>query len=79
MHQESLKGASKLGRVVGATLGPGGRTIAIDPYQKSNFNQFSVYPKPVVTKDGVTVARHLNLLKTPLENVGGRLLIDAAE
>ena len=61
------------------TLGPGGRNAVIDPFEVANFNSLSVYPKPVITKDGVTVAQHINLLNDSLENIGARLLIDAAE
>ena len=41
--------------------------------------------KPVVTKDGVSVARALNMIhanhrvKQPLLNIGAKILIDAAE
>ena len=51
----------------------------IDPFEAANFNSLAVYPKPVITKDGVTVATHINLLNDSLENIGSRLLIDAAE
>ncbi len=36
-------------------------------------------PKPIVTKDGVSVARQINLLSDKIENIGARLLADAAE
>ena len=61
------------------TLGPGGRNVVIDPFEAANYNALAVYPKPVITKDGVTVAQHLNLLNDSLENIGARLMIDAAE
>ena len=61
------------------TLGPGGRNVVIDPFEAANFNALAVYPKPVITKDGVTVAQHINLLNDSLENIGARLMIDAAE
>ena len=51
----------------------------IDPFEAANFNAMSVQPLPVITKDGVTVATHINLLSDSLENIGARLLIDAAE
>jgi len=61
-------------------LGPGGRTVVIDPFKASNFNEYSVYPKPIITKDGVTVAKHVDLLgNSKMQNIGARLLIDAAE
>lgn len=79
MQAGALIGARRLGRAVEATLGPGGRNVVVDPFQAGNFNQFSVYPKPIITKDGVTVARNISLLHNKLHNVGSRLLIDAAE
>ena len=53
--------------------------MTIDPFERANFNEFSVKPKPIVTKDGVSVARQINLLQDQMENIGARLLIDAAE
>ena len=79
MQAGTYVGARRLGKAVEATLGPGGRNIAIDPFDSSNFNQFSAYPKPIITKDGVTVARHVSLLHNKLHNIGSRLMIDAAE
>ena len=79
MQAGVLVGAKRLGRAVEATLGPGGRNVVIDPFQESNFNQFSAYPKPIITKDGVTVARNISLLSNKLHNIGSRLMIDAAE
>ena len=75
----AIIGARRLAKAVGATLGPGGRNVVIDPHKASNFNHFSVYPKPIITKDGVSVARHIDLLANRLHNLGSRLLIDAAE
>ena len=66
MQLGALMGARRLAKTVGATLGPGGRNVVIDPHSASNFNALSVYPKPVITKDGVSVARHLNLLDSKL-------------
>ena len=68
-----------MAKAVGATLGPGGRNVVIDPHKDADFNQFAVYPKPIITKDGVSVARHIDLLASRLNNLGSRLLIDAAE
>ena len=62
------------------TLGPGGRTVLIDPYEQMNSSNLSNKPDPIITKDGVTVAKYLNFSgKTPLHNIGAKLLIDAAE
>jgi len=33
---------------------------------------------PIVTKDGVSVAKNIDLLENPLQNIGAKLLIDAA-
>ena len=56
--QGTSKGASLVSKAVRATLGPSGRNVVIDPYEKDKHGrmQFGVYPKPLVTKDGVTVA-----------------------
>ena len=61
-------------------MGPGGRTVAIDPFERHNSGGLSVDPQPIVTKDGVTVAKYMNFIGTDmLKNVGAKLLIDAAE
>lgn len=54
----------KMAGVVGSTLGPGGRCVIIDRGDLS----------PLITKDGVTVARHLGV-----ENAEANLIIDAAK
>ena len=56
------KGVSKLSRTVRVTLGPRGRNVIL---QKS-------YGSPVVTKDGVTVAKEIDL-EDPHENIGARM------
>ena len=56
-----MKGASKVAAAVQLTLGPGGRTVAIDPFEQANFNDLSVKPQPQITKDGVTVAKSMNM------------------
>lgn len=48
MQQSILSSLREMAQLVGSTLGPGGRTIIIEREQKS----------PLLTKDGVTVARH---------------------
>ena len=70
MQKRTLLGARKLSRAVELTLGPGGRSTVIDPFEAANFNALSVYPKPIITKDGATVASHVNLLRDRLENIG---------
>ncbi len=61
------RGINTVARAVKTTLGPRGRNVAID---KS-------YGAPTVTHDGVTVAKEIEL-KDPFENMGARLLVEAA-
>lgn len=66
--REALRrGVSKLARAVKVTLGPRGRNVII---QKS-------YGSPLVTKDGVTVAKEIDLEDT-YENMGARMVQEAA-
>jgi len=57
------KGVNKLASAVETTLGPSGRNVII---QKENGT-------PVVTKDGVSVAREITL-KDPVENIGAEVI-----
>jgi len=61
------KGIDKLADAVKVTLGPKGRNVAID----TNFGD------PIITKDGVTVARHIKL-SDPAEEMGARLIKSVA-
>lgn len=79
------KGSQLLGNAVELTLGPAGRTVVVDPFEQANFNALSLYPQPIITKDGVSVAKAINILKDNtniidgrLSNIGAKLLIDAA-
>lgn len=63
-----LKGMEILANAVGSTLGPKGQCVVIDDYQDD---------KPLVTKDGVTVARNIKL-KNKFENLGVQLLREAS-
>jgi chaperonin GroEL len=66
--REALKkGADALADAVKVTLGPKGRNVIIE---KS-------YGAPVVTKDGVTVAKEVEL-KDPVENMGAQMLKEVA-
>ena len=66
--RESLKkGVDELCNAVKVTLGPKGRNVIIE---KS-------YGSPVVTKDGVTVAKEVEL-KDPIENVGAQMVKEVA-
>lgn len=62
-----LEGVDTLSNAVKATLGPKGRNVLI---QKS-------YGSPVVTKDGVTVAKEIDLEKA-YANMGARMVREAA-
>lgn len=63
-----LNGINKLADAVSATLGPGGRLVLIE-------SPHNMPPYP--TKDGVTVAREIEL-EDPIENMGARLVRLAA-
>ncbi|MSR86687.1 chaperonin GroEL [Candidatus Peribacteria bacterium] len=62
-----LKGVTKLANAVSATMGPMGRNVCID----------KKYGGPTVTKDGVTVAKEIEL-PDPYENMGAQLVKEAA-
>ena len=62
-----LKGANILADAVKATLGPKGRNVVL---QKS-------YGSPTITKDGVSVAKEIELTD-PIENMGARLVKEVA-
>src|SRR5579872_1768883 len=61
------KGVAKLARAVKVTLGPKGRNVIL---QKS-------FGSPTVTKDGVTVAKEIEL-EDKYENMGARMVKDVA-
>lgn len=62
-----LSGIDQLARAVAVTLGPRGRTVCL---QKT-------FGLPLVTKDGVSVAKEISL-PDPWEEMGARLLVDVA-
>lgn len=62
-----LSGVSKLANAVSSTLGPKGNFVAIE---MTNI-------KPIITKDGVTVAKHFKC-KDSFENIGVELVKDVA-
>src|SRR6266700_1597719 len=66
-RQTLLKGISKLARAVAATLGPKGRNVVLD----------KKYGSPTVTKDGVTVAKEIEL-EDPYENMGAQMVREVA-
>jgi chaperonin GroEL len=61
------KGVDALSNAVKVTLGPKGRNVIID---KS-------YGAPIITKDGVTVAKEIEL-KDPIENMGAQMVKEVA-
>jgi chaperonin GroEL len=67
-RKKLLTGAEKLAKAVGITLGPTGRNVIID---KS-------FGGPTVTKDGVTVAKEIEL-SDPFENMGAKLVNAVAQ
>src|SRR5512135_2821320 len=66
-RQAILRGVSKLSRAVTATLGPKGRNVVLD----------KKYGSPTVTKDGVTVAKEIEL-EDPYENMGAQMVREVA-
>ena len=66
-RQALLKGVSKLARAVAATLGPKGRNVVLD----------KKFGSPTVTKDGVTVAKEIEL-EDPYENMGAQMVREVA-
>src|SRR5438876_68788 len=62
-----LRGVSKLAKAVTATLGPKGRNVVLD----------KKYGSPTVTKDGVTVAKEIEL-EDPYENMGAQMVREVA-
>jgi chaperonin GroEL len=62
-----LKGVTLLTEAVSATLGPKGKNVIID----------KKYGAPTITKDGVTVAKEIEL-KDPFENMGAQLVREVA-
>ena len=62
-----VNGVEKISRAVMTTLGPKGRLVVLD----------KKYGAPTVTKDGVSVAREIDL-ENPFENMGAQLLKEVA-
>lgn len=63
-----LRGVEQLSRAVKVTLGPKGRNVVLD----------KKFGSPTVTKDGVTVAKEIEL-KDPYENMGAQMVKEVAE
>ncbi|MEZ6112680.1 MAG: chaperonin GroEL [Pirellulaceae bacterium] len=67
-RQKMLQGVDKLANAVAITMGPTGRNVIID---KS-------FGGPTVTKDGVTVAKEIEL-EDRFENMGSKLVVEVAQ
>jgi chaperonin GroEL len=62
-----LRGVNALADAVKVTLGPRGRNVVLD----------KKFGSPVITKDGVTVAKEVDL-RDPMENLGARMVREVA-
>ena len=66
-HKRALSGVNTLADAVSVTLGPKGRNVLID----------KKFGSPTVTKDGVTVAKEIEL-SDPYENMGAQMVREVA-
>ena len=66
-RQAILRGINVLANAVKITLGPKGRNVVLD----------KKFGSPLITKDGVTVAKEIEL-KDPLENMGAQMVKEVA-
>ncbi|MDP8237014.1 MAG: chaperonin GroEL [Candidatus Erginobacter occultus] len=66
-RQAVLRGVEQLSRAVKVTLGPKGRNVVLD----------KKFGSPTITKDGVTVAKEIEL-EDPFENMGAQLVREVA-
>src|SRR6186713_839942 len=66
-RQAILRGVNLLADAVKVTLGPKGRNVILD----------KKFGSPTITKDGVTVAKEIEL-KDPLENMGAQMVKEVA-
>ena len=62
-----IEGVNKLANAVRVTLGPKGRNVVLD----------KKFGSPTITKDGVTVAKEIDL-KDPFENMGAQMVREVA-
>ena len=62
-RQKLIRGVNKLADSVSVTLGPRGRNVIIE----------KKYGSPHITKDGVTVAKEIEL-EDPIENIGAQIV-----
>ena len=66
-RQMMIEGINQLANAVKVTLGPKGRNVVLD----------KKFGSPTITKDGVTVAKEIEL-KSPLENMGAQMVREVA-
>ena len=66
-RQALIEGVNQLANAVKITLGPKGRNVVLD----------KKFGSPTITKDGVTVAKEIEL-KDPLENMGAQMVREVA-
>src|SRR5213594_917445 len=66
-RQAILRGVNQLANAVKVTLGPKGRNVILD----------KKFGSPTITKDGVTVAKEIDL-KDPIENMGAQMVREVA-
>ena len=66
-RQALLRGVNQLADAVKVTLGPKGRNVVLDKR----------FGSPTITKDGVTVAKEIDL-KDPVENLGAKMMREVA-
>ncbi len=66
-RRATLRGIDKLSKAVKATLGPKGRNVVLD----------KKWGAPTITKDGVTVAKEIEL-EDPFENMGAQMVKEVA-
>ena len=66
-RQSLLRGVEKLAKAVAVTLGPRGRNVVLD----------KKFGSPTITKDGVTVAKEIEL-ENPFENMGAQMVREVA-
>lgn len=74
-----LSGAKQVFDAVVPTLGPWGRNVSIHRKPLVMKDGSLVHIPPLITKDGVTVARNVTSLADPFENDGAQIVKEAAE
>ena len=67
-RQKLIKGVNKLSDSVAVTLGPRGRNVILE----------NKYGSPHITKDGVTVAKDIEL-EDPIENIGAQIVKEVSQ